>query len=64
VDALLKLDNPSELSVYEVLSKIYICKMLKREDRRIKEKSHRGDDLDYLRIINTVYKEANIEVIM
>lgn len=60
VDALLKLDNPSETSVFDILNKIYICKMLKEEDRTIQKKSNRGNDLDYIRIYKTIYHEAGI----
>lgn len=60
VDALLGLDNPSDSSVNEILSQIYICKMLKKEDRDIKEKSKRGDDLNYMRIYKTIYHDAGI----
>ena len=60
VDALLKLDNPSETSVFGILNQIYICKMLKEEDRTIQKKSNRGDDLDYIRIYKTIYHDAGI----
>ena len=63
VDKLMELPSLSEASVLEIINKIYICKILKEEDRRIPKKSNRGDDLDYLRIINTIYKEVGIEVL-
>mgnify|MGYP003319230607 CR=1 FL=1 len=48
-------------NVADTLDKIYICRMLKREDRNIKAKYNRGT-LNYKEIVNTIYKEAGIVV--
>lgn len=46
----------------EILNKIYICYMLKEEDRALNKiaKTKRSDD--YLHVINTDYKKAGIEI--
>lgn len=63
ITALKELPAPGYASVQEILDKIYICKMLKSEDRRIKRKSHR-DSLDYEKIIAKYYNEdAKIEIV-
>jgi len=48
-------------AVQAVLDKIYICKMLKEEDRAIKSKVNREIDLD--KNLELYYKEAGIEII-
>lgn len=58
----LKRDNQlTPKNVEDTLDKIYICRILKKEDRNIKAKSNRGT-LDYKEIVNTIYKEAGIIV--
>lgn len=48
-------------SVREVLSKMYICKVLKKEDHAIKKKSNRS--LDYKEVIKTDYLSEGIKVV-
>ena len=56
---LLKLENPTSEEVKDILSKIYVCKMLKEEDKKIPQKYNRGSD-DYLEIIKTCYQKIEI----
>ena len=51
----------NEENVIAVLNKMNICKMLKDEDRGIKEKKHRSTDIK--EVIEGPYKNAKIEVI-
>ncbi len=61
LDALCKLENPDYEKVKEILDKIYICRMLKTEDRHnITKKSKRSDDLDYKKNIRDYYKNIKV----
>lgn len=59
INALKELPAPDYASVLKILDKIYICKMLKSEDRRIKRKSRRHS-LDFREILIEDYKAAGI----
>ena len=48
-------------NVSKVLDKICICRMLKEEDRKIKEKSKRFTD--HIKVINEIYSKYNIEIL-
>ncbi len=62
LEKLCKLDNPDYENVKEILDKIYICRMLKTEDRKnITKKSKRSPELDYKKNIDDYYE--NIDVI-
>lgn len=50
-------DKLTNENINEILSKIYICRMTKEEDRRIKEKSRRNGDY---RVIYNMYKRYDI----
>ncbi len=56
---LLEFENPTSEEVKDILSKIYVCKMLKEEDRKITKKSNRGSD-NYLEIIKACYQNIKI----
>ena len=43
-----------------ILKKMYVCRMLKKEDRNIKAKYKRSSD--YKEIINNLYKDSGIEI--
>ena len=59
VDELLNLENPNYDSVIKILDKIYICRILKDEDRSIATKYNRSTDFN--KVIQNEYK--NIELI-
>ncbi len=62
LEKLCGLKNPDYENVKETLDKIYICRMLKTEDRdNITSKSKRSLDLDYKKNIEDYYE--NIDVI-
>lgn len=61
IERLLALDEPNYENVGEILNSIYICKMLKDEDKKLKLKFHRPSDIR--QVIEQVYKPAGIEVI-
>lgn len=61
INELVSLEVVNRENVIAVLDKIYICRMLKTEDRLEKPQRKRGLDLDY--VINEVYKPCGIEVI-
>lgn len=46
--------------ISDILSQIYVCVMLKEEDRAIKDKSRRS--LNYEDVLEGCYKEAGIEI--
>ncbi len=48
-----KSNNLNNETVIETLDKIYICRMLKSEDRDITPKKHRN--MDYKKVIEDVY---------
>lgn len=60
IDALLELPKYDYNSIKNILDKIYICKMLKSEDRAIENKNKRS--LDYREVIGTDYIRAGIEL--
>ncbi len=60
IKELLTLPNCDYDSVKKVLDKMYICKILKQEDRRIVRKS--GRPTNYKEIINTDYLKADIKI--
>ena len=61
IKELRKLTNYTYKNVSEILNKICICRMLKEEDRRIKEKSKRPFDVET--VIDEIYAKYNIEVL-
>jgi hypothetical protein len=60
IGELLALPTYDYHSIENVLSKLYICKMLKGEDRAIQNKRNRSTD--YRTVIATDYKECGIEI--
>ena len=60
IEELLNLPEYDYTSIKNVLDKIYICKMLKSEDRAIENKKKRS--LDYREVIVFDYKKAGIEL--
>lgn len=64
IDDLVKLDENNKLDymhIDEVLNKVYICRMLKEEDRQIKERFKRANNKDV--VIRDVYNKYNIEIV-
>ena len=61
INELLNLEVVSEENVIDILNKIYVCRMLKEEDRNLKPKNHRTTDLKY--VIEEVYDKCGIELI-
>jgi hypothetical protein len=57
---LLLLDKLDYSSVSEILGHIYICRILKKEDRKIKQKSNRPYNVSD--VLQTIYKEAGIVI--
>ena len=47
-------------AIENTLDKIKVCRMLKEEDRKIKEKSRRPSDFNY--VIENIYKKYEIEI--
>ena len=47
-------------AVEEILDKIKVCRILKEEDREIKEKSRRPSDFNY--VVENIYKKYEIEI--
>ena len=60
MEELLKLTKIDDESIKSVLDKIYICKMLKEEDRCIKNKNRRS--LDYREVISEDYFDVGIRL--
>ena len=60
IDELLLLTEYNYASIEKILDKLYICKMLKGEDRAIANKKNRSTD--YCEVIVFDYKDAGIEV--
>lgn len=60
IKELLKLSQYTYSSITNILDKIYICKMLKSEDRMIKNKSKRSTD--YREVINKDYLNVGIRL--
>lgn len=54
------LEDPNPEYVKEILDKVYICKMLKAEDRSIQAKKHRGTSLDYKEAIRNHYNGIDV----
>lgn len=61
IDELLNLSILSYNEIEKVLDKIYICKMLKSEDRAIKNQRNRSTD--YREVVVFDYKEAEIKLL-
>ena len=61
IDELLSLPEYDYESIEKVLNKIYICKMLKSEDRSIKSKKNRSTD--YREVIVFDYDEVGIKIL-
>lgn len=61
IKELLKIEKLSYKNVEEVLDKIYICRMLKEEDRSIEEKSKRP--FDFKKVIDEIYKPKGIKIL-
>ena len=64
IDHLVKLNKENNLNyktIEEVLNNIYVCKMLKEEDRGLNNKYNRPYNLD--EIIEKYYKPAGIDII-
>lgn len=60
IEELLMLTKIDDISIKSVLDKIYICKMLKEEDRCIKNKNRRS--LDYREVITEDYFDVGIKL--
>lgn len=60
IEQLLALNEITYESVENVLNGIYICRMLKSEDRSLNNKSSRPGN--YLEVIHGLYKEHGIEI--
>jgi hypothetical protein len=60
IEELLNLPEYDYASIKNILDKIYICKMLKSEDRAIENKKKRS--LDYREVVVFDYKKAGIEL--
>ena len=60
IKELLKLTTYNYSSITNILDKMYICKMLKSEDRMIKNKSKRSTD--YRKVINKDYLSVGIRL--
>ena len=58
LDELFALDNPDYENVKAILNKIYICRMLKKEDRGISNKYNRSTDIN--EVINSDYKDIKL----
>jgi len=61
IKELKKIEKLSYSNVEEVLDKIYICRMLKEEDRSIEEKSKRPFDVK--EVIDKIYKPKGIKIL-
>ena len=61
IDELLNLEEYDYTSISEILDKLYICKMLKSEDRAITSKKNRSTD--YRRVIINDYREVGISLV-
>lgn len=61
IDELLSLPEYSYESIENVLNKIYICKMLKREDRSIQSKKNRSTD--YREVVVSEYDKVGIKLL-
>lgn len=57
---LMELKTPNYDNVMPILKRIGICRMLKKEDRSIKNKSKRPFDEE--KIINTIYQDSGITI--
>ena len=58
LDELLALDNPNYDNVKKILDKIYICRMLKEEDRDLENKYNRSTNIN--EVINNDYKNIKL----
>ena len=58
LDELFALENPNYENVKKILDKIYICRMLKKEDRDLENKYNRSTDINV--VINTDYKNIKL----
>ena len=58
LDELLALDNPNYDNVKKILDKIYICRMLKEEDRDLANKYNRSTNIN--EVINNDYKNIKL----
>ncbi len=61
IDELLSLKDVTKENVISILDKIYICRMLKSEDRSLYPKRHRSTAVN--EVLDGPYKEHNITVI-
>ena len=61
IEELLKIEKLSYSNVEEVLDKIYICRMLKEEDRSIDIKANRP--FDFKKVIDEIYKPKGIKIL-
>ncbi len=58
LDELLSLDSPNYDNVKKILDKIYICRMLKSEDRKLVNKYNRSTDIN--EVLKTDYKDIEL----
>lgn len=61
IERLTTIDTPNYENVSKVLNSIYICKMLKDEDRGLYPKYHRPSEIS--QIIDKIYTPAGIEIV-
>jgi len=61
IDELIKIENLNHDSVRDIINKIGVCKMLKSEDRKIKEKKKRPFDEN--KVIEIIYKKYGINLL-
>jgi hypothetical protein len=60
IQELVNLDEISYETVLPILNKIYICRMLKEEDRMLKNKTARANN--YLDVIHHLYQEKGMVI--
>lgn len=60
IEELVALDNPTYENVLPILNKIFICRMLKREDRDLKNKTARANN--YLDVVHQLYQKRGMVI--
>jgi len=60
IEELVALKDPTYETVLPILNKIYICRMIKHEDRDLKNKTARANN--YLDVIHQLYQQRNMVI--
>jgi hypothetical protein len=60
IGELMALDNPTYENILLILNKIYICRMVKGEDRALKNKTARANN--YLDVIHQLYQQKGMVI--